>query len=192
MNRTRSNWPWLFFWGAIVLAAVDCAAASERWETLQAINWVENPRNSSSPGPMGELGPYQFRLSTWRSYTKRPFALALDRRCSDEVAVRHYEWIKRRLQGAGIEPVPYNIALAWNAGLDQVLKGRAPGSAYDYASRVNGLVEMLKAREAPDGNVVGAQLPVAGPPPAQPVVPPPQAGGVTVALGSLQAKGVGP
>jgi hypothetical protein len=162
MHFIGNLWPWWLRLGAILLAATGVAVASERWETLQAINWVENPRNSPKPGPRGELGPYQFRPSTWRSYTTRPFALALERRYSDEVAVRHYEWIKRGLQTAGIDPIPYNIALAWNAGLEQVVKGRAPASAGDYASRVNNLVEMLKARTTPGETVVGRPIQKAG------------------------------
>lgn len=162
----------------LALATASSGLASERWETLQAINWVENPRNSLRPGPLGELGPYQFRQSTWRSYTKRPFALALERRYSDEVAVQHYEWIKRGLQGAGIDPIPYNIALAWNAGLDQVVNGRVPASACDYAARVDGLVEMLKARAAPRAVVTENQLHTTGI--------------VTVALGSGENRERGP
>jgi hypothetical protein len=158
MNSIGHYWPWWLRLGAIIFATAGGVAASERWETLQAINWVENPRNSPRPGPGGELGPYQFRQSTWRSYTQRPFAMALERRCSDDVAVSHYEWIKRGLEGAGIEAIPYNIALAWNAGLDRVVKGRAPASAGDYATRVTNLVEMLKARTVPGGNVAEQSL----------------------------------
>jgi len=133
----------------LVAVAIGGAAAfgSERWETLQAINWVENPHNSTRVGPHGELGPYQFRPATWRMYTKRPFALAVQREAADEVAVRHYEWIRRGLQSNGIEATPYNIALAWNAGLDQVVNGRAPAAAYEYASQVTNLVENLRTRQ---------------------------------------------
>ena len=122
--------------------------ASERWATLQAINWVENPHNSTRVGPRGELGPYQFRPSTWRMHTRKPFALAVQRQTADEVAVRHYDWLKRGLESNGIDATPYNIALAWNAGLDQVVNGRVPASAQEYASQVNNLVVHLKARVA--------------------------------------------
>ena len=120
------------------------AFASQRWETLQAINWVENPRNSMRVGSHGELGPYQFRVSTWRMYTNKPFALAVQREAADEVAVKHYEWIKRNLESNGLRATPYNIALAWNAGLDQVVNGRVPASAYAYAAQVNNLVAHLE------------------------------------------------
>jgi hypothetical protein len=132
---------------AAILNGGGPVLASERWETLQAINWVENPYNSPKAGPGGELGPYQFRPATWRMYTRKPFALAVERQHSDDVAVRHYEWIKRSLLSSGIDPTPFYIALAWNAGLGQVVNGRAPASAYQYASQVNNLVGVLKARQ---------------------------------------------
>ena len=133
----------------LLVVAIGGAAAygAERWETLQAINWVENPHNSTRVGAHGELGPYQFRPATWRMYTKKPFSLAVQRETADDVAVRHYEWIKRGLERNGIEATPYNIALAWNAGLDQVVNGRAPSAAYDYASQVTNLVENLRTRQ---------------------------------------------
>ena len=142
---------WTIAWIlALVAVMLGCARifASERWETLQAINWVENPSNSAKTGPGGELGPYQFKPATWRMYTQKPFALAVQRQHSDDVAVRHYEWIKRSLQSSGIEPTPFYIALAWNAGLGKVVNGRAPASAYQYASQVNNLVGVLKARQS--------------------------------------------
>lgn len=148
---------------AMLAALLGCSRilASERWETLQAINWVENPSNSPKAGPGGELGPYQFRPATWRMYTRKPFALALERQHSDDIAVRHYEWIKRSLLSSGFEPTPFFIALAWNAGIGQVINGRAPASAYQYASQVNNLVGVLKARQIAAG---AAALP-AGPEP---------------------------
>jgi len=121
------------------------AYASDRGETLQAINWVENPRNSMKVGPRGELGPYQFRPATWRMYTNKPFELAAQREHADEVAVLHYEWLKRGLQGAGIEPTPYTIALAWNAGLGQVINDRVPPATYAYAEQVANLAASFKA-----------------------------------------------
>jgi hypothetical protein len=137
---------WVFLLVAFALACVSMSA-SERWETLQAINWVENPHNSLKAGPCGELGPYQFRRSTWYMHTTKPFALAVQRQHADDVAVRHYDWIKRSLERNGIAATPFNIALAWNAGLDQVVDGRAPSAAYQYASQVSNLVEHLKSQQ---------------------------------------------
>ena len=120
------------------------ASASDRWETLQAINMVENPTNQTGYGSRGELGPYQFRSSTWRMYTSKPFRLANDRASADQVAVQHYEWIKERLAAAGIDGNSYNIALAWNCGINAVIGGRIPMQTYYYAERVNNLADNMR------------------------------------------------
>ena len=125
------------------------AFASDRWETLRAINWVENPTNQTRTGRFGELGPYQFRPATWRMHTDKPFRLALDRAVADEVAVKHYEWIKHTLEQAGVEASAFNIAMAWNCGVDAVLSGRVPSASYNYAGRVTNLVDALKERLQP-------------------------------------------
>jgi hypothetical protein len=122
---------------AFVIALLTCvnAYASSRWATLEAIHKLENPRNLTKPGRHGELGAYQFRSSTWRMHTSVPFSRAIDRSTSDVVAVKHYEWLKRGLEAAGLPATPYNIALAWNGGLSAVISGRSPAIAHDYARR---------------------------------------------------------
>lgn len=121
--------------------------ASDRWETLKAINLVENPRNSPKPGAAGELGPYQFRERTWRMHTSKPFALAVEREHADEVAVLHYEWLRVGLERNGMTASPYNIALAWNAGLSAVVNGRVGTGTRGYASRVANLVWELNRNQ---------------------------------------------
>ena len=148
MDRNRHHVQCVILLLMALVIGGGAAFGSERWVTLQSINWVENPHNSTKVGPRGELGPYQFRPSTWRMHTRKPFALAVQRQAADEVAVRHYEWLKRGLESNGIDATPYNIALAWNAGLDQVVNGHVPASAQEYASQVSNLVENLKARVA--------------------------------------------
>lgn len=120
------------------------AVQATRWETLRAINLVENPRNSPRPGSQGELGPYQFKRATWHQHTRKPFALAVERAHADEVAVLHYEWLKRGLARNGIEPSAYNIALAWNAGLSAVVNGRVPARTHRYAEQVVNLVAEIQ------------------------------------------------
>jgi hypothetical protein len=63
----------------------------------------------------------------------------LDRRKSDEVAVQHYEYLKRSLEEARIPATSYNIALAWNGGLAGVITGTAPRVAHLYAERAANL-----------------------------------------------------
>jgi hypothetical protein len=127
-----------------VLGFTIKAGAADRWETLRAINWVENPTNQTKVGRFGELGPYQFRPATWRMHTDKPFRLAVQREEADEVAVKHYEWIKRVFEQAGVEVNAFNIALAWNSGVDAVLSGRSPSASYNYAERVTNLVETFR------------------------------------------------
>lgn len=134
---------------ALAGAISPLPAATDRWQTLRAINWVENPTNHSRYGSKGELGPYQFRSQTWRLHTSRPFGHAVRRDAADEVAVKHYEWIRRGLQAAGIDPNPYNIALAWNSGLTAVVSGRVPTSTYRYAEQVSNLVEKQRLQAGP-------------------------------------------
>ena len=137
---------WWMVAAAALLFAPAASYAATRWETLEAIHCVENPKNSPLAGSFGELGAYQFRPTTWQMHSTRPFSEALDRQRSDEVAVRHYEWIKAALERAGIEPTVYNIALAWNAGIASVVNRRVPASSRDYASRVTNIATQLRAR----------------------------------------------
>ncbi len=123
------------------------ARASERWATLEAIHQLENPRDSSIPGLFGELGPYQFKEQTWRRYTRAPFTEALDRRASDAVAVKHYDWIKGQLERLGVTVSPYMIALVWNGGMGAVLGENPPAAALDYAARAANIAAELQRRE---------------------------------------------
>jgi hypothetical protein len=132
----------------LLFLGVSTARADLRSDTLYAINQVENPRNLTRPGPAGELGAYQFREQTWAMHTRRPFRDALIRAVSDEVAISHYEWLRAGLKRNGLEVSAYNIALAWNAGLTAVVKGRAPKSARYYAERVNNLATEMSVQVA--------------------------------------------
>jgi len=132
-----------------IIGFTNVAGASDRWMTLRAINWVENPTNQTAVGRFGELGPYQFRPGTWRMHTDKPFRLAASKPVADEIAVKHYEWIKRTLERRGVDASAFNIAMAWNCGVEAVLSGRAPTVSYHYAERVTNLVETFKQRVRP-------------------------------------------
>lgn len=91
-------------------------------------------------GRLGERGPFQFRRITWRQHMPGvSFTLARDPATARVCAVRHLAWLRRELRRAGIDDNAFNCALAWNAGLDRVLSGRAPLAAYDYATRFQNL-----------------------------------------------------
>ena len=87
-------------------------------------------------------------------HTKQPFNLALNRDVSDVVAVKHYEYLKRGLEAAGVPATPYNIALAWNGGLGGVIRGTAPRVAHDYARRAANLAVVFRGDE---GRLAAAQ-----------------------------------
>lgn len=137
-----------FVASSILLAAPG--RASERWATLEAIHQLENPRDSAQPGLLGELGPYQFREQTWKMYTQAPFAHALDRRSSDAVAIRHYDWLKTELERRGLEVSPFRIALAWNGGIGAALAEHPNAAAVDYATRAANLAAEFERREPAD------------------------------------------
>lgn len=127
-----------------VVVIVVQARASERWATLEAIHQLENPRDTDAPGSCGELGAYQFRETTWKMHTEAPFTRALDRRSSDAVAVKHYDWIKSQLEARGVPATPYNVALAWNGGIKAVFDPHPPAVAVDYASRAANIAALLE------------------------------------------------
>ena len=127
-----------------LLIAIPLTHATSRWATLEAIHQLENPTDSPRPGPCGDLGAYQFREQTWKRYTQAPFSHATDRKLSDEVAARHYDWLTQVLRGAGLEPSAYNVALAWNGGVRGTIRDTAPARAHDYAERASNLAEYFE------------------------------------------------
>lgn len=131
---------------ALVVSVVSAQAAS-RWATLEAIHKLENPNNTMRVGRFGERGPYQFRFATWRMHTDLPFEQAHDRAVADVIAIKHYEWLKRGLEAARLPATPYNIALAWNGGLDAVIRGRSPRAAHNYAQRAANLAAVLNTSQ---------------------------------------------
>jgi len=80
-------------------------------------------------------------------YSRRPFYEAVNRQYSDEVAIKHYEWLKEGLARAGIAATPYNIAMAWNAGLDAVIGHHVPSASHGYAEQVSNIAAEVKRNE---------------------------------------------
>lgn len=143
IGRTAGRTPLRVLLLLLVMGVASLAHASGRWSTLEAIHQLENPRDLARPGPCGELGAYQFRPSTWSLHTDVPFQRALERPMSDLVAGRHYDWLSRRLEAAGLRASPYNIALAWNGGITAALNGRSSRAAHAYAIRAANLAAAL-------------------------------------------------
>jgi len=123
----------------IFLALVlSVCAAVDMPRYLNATRLVEN--NHGLDGAHQERGAYGIRPATWRQHMgDLPFALARQERWGRECARRHVAWLQRELEAAGIDPNAFNVALAYNAGLQTVLESRAPERAYQHATRVRNL-----------------------------------------------------
>lgn len=118
---------------------------------LCGIRIVETQDKPYPPrGKLGERGSYQFRRSTWRMHTSSSFDLAENREVAYTVAKRHYVWIEAQLKANGIESSPYNVALAWNAGVNAVIRGKVPDVAYDYATRVLNIASSIPDHKDPE------------------------------------------
>jgi hypothetical protein len=121
----------------IIVGALCLTGRASTNAVLRGIRIVETQDQLHPPrGKLGERGPYQFRRSTWRMNTSSSFDLAENREVANTVAKRYYAWIEAQLQANGIEPSSYNVALAWNAGVNAVIRGNAPAVAHNYATRV--------------------------------------------------------
>lgn len=120
-----------------IVGTLSVAGRANTDAVLRGIRIVETQDQLHPPrGKLGERGPYQFRRDTWRMHTSSSFALAENREVANTVARRHYAWIESRLASSGVEPSPYNIALAWNAGVNAVIRHAVPAVSRDYAERV--------------------------------------------------------
>lgn len=91
-------------------------------------------------GRLLERGPYQFRAITWRQHMPGvPFALAREEGPARACALKHIRWLAAQLEARGVPGSPFNVAAAWNAGLEQYVSGRAPVRAYRFAADVASL-----------------------------------------------------
>jgi hypothetical protein len=105
------------------------------------IRHVERAPGSRAVGRAGELGPYQFTEAAWRQHTKLPFSCATDPKTAEQVAIKHIAWLGSNLLRHGFEASPYNLALAWNAGLTATVRQQLKPRHRDYAQRVANLVD---------------------------------------------------
>lgn len=117
---------------------------------LIVLPMVETPNGvPAHPGPAGETGPYALtpRVRVDRGRELR----ARGEKVTDEAIAREQIlWISRGLKAAEVDVNVFNIALAWNCGLEQTVQGRAPERSYDFAGRVRNLVEVeLNKRSQP-------------------------------------------
>lgn len=97
-------------------------------------------------GKHGELGRYQIQKQLWQQVSHLPFECATDPVAARKVAIRHLEWLERKLKDhESLERSRvYLIALGWNAGPQAVLHVFATRNQRDYAQRVENLYNDMK------------------------------------------------
>jgi hypothetical protein len=93
--------------------------------------------NQVRDGAHGERGPWQVTAAVWSMHMSgASFAEARQGDLARACAVKHVTMLCVQLRDSGCDDNAFNLALAWNAGLARVLRGRAPMSSYDHALRV--------------------------------------------------------
>lgn len=92
-------------------------------------------------GKQGELGRYQIQKQLWQQVSHLPFECATDPSAARKVALRHLEWLERKLKDheSLAHSRVYLIALGWNSGPQAVLHVFATRNQRDYAQRVENL-----------------------------------------------------
>lgn len=131
---------------ALTLAFMPTRAAIPREfdeiRLLAAIAQVETgTRNINRPsrriGAAGERTAWQIKETTWKLYSTAPFKTAgTDARIDGLVALAHLRALALSLYVAGHSVAPQNLAIAWNAGAQSVIRHRIPVGTHDYADRV--------------------------------------------------------
>ena len=104
---------------------------------LDSIRQVEDW--DGKDGKAGERGPYQFTRAAWEETTRLPFVMARHETTARAVAAVRVRKIMRQLAQHGWDVEPYEIGLAWNAGLTALWTRRVPQRCYEYAKHVENL-----------------------------------------------------
>lgn len=108
---------------------------------LWALALVETPHGvPATPGPAGETGRWQ--LTPAVRHDRGAELRARGEAVTDEAIARaHLLWLARGLERHGLPVTPFNLAVAWNAGLHRYTSGKAPRRAFEFAQRVTNLTE---------------------------------------------------
>lgn len=106
---------------------------------LRAVALVESGNDPRAVGAAGERGRFQMT----------PAVVATCGGFGEREAARWERQLERELLAAGIAPLPFNVALAWNAGPNAVRRGAVPLASYDYARRVCSTMDKLKTAPLP-------------------------------------------
>lgn len=113
---------------------------------LEAVALVETGGDARKVGRAGERGAFQMT----------PAVVASCGGYGAKEAAHYARWLELQLVHGGIDPLPYNLALAWNAGPGAVRRGTATMASYDYALRVKNTYEALLAGNNTPAAAVGS------------------------------------
>lgn len=119
---------WFFIFSALVVTLA--ATPLDRKALLDAIGMVETG-GQPRLGRHFETGIYQMTPAVRRQVGGD----------DKEAALKWLDIIIRRYEAVGIDPNPWSLAIAWNAGPNALLKGYVPWSTYEYANRVTALYQ---------------------------------------------------
>ncbi len=123
----------------VLAAALPSALAASSDRLLAAISQVESGDRDDAVGRRGERSRYQLSERVWLHFSSLPFSRGDDPGFSRDVALAYLGWIEAQLRLHRRPATPYEMALAWNAG---VAGSRRPSSrARDYAERVAALYD---------------------------------------------------
>lgn len=136
----------LFYGGMIFcFATIPSRAHLEEIVTIEALRLVEDSKYYEV-GPKGERSQWQISPEVWKTWSAVPFERASRREYQEEarrVAKQQVGWLNANL----VNPSPFRLALAWNAGLGAVNESRIPESSFDFARRFVNLYEEIISKE---------------------------------------------
>ncbi|MEY5101116.1 MAG: Transglycosylase domain [Pseudomonadota bacterium] len=101
---------------------------------LQALALVESGGNPRAVGSAGERGAFQLTPAV---------AASAGGYCA-RAAEREVRRIEAALTRMGVDPLPFNVYLAYNAGLGAVRRGDAPVVTYQRAQRLCNVMAALQ------------------------------------------------
>lgn len=95
------------------------------------------------PGRNAERGRWQLTPAVRTDRTRDLLAKHWKGMIDDQtLAAEQIIWIRERLIANGNpNPTPFDIGVAWNAGVTAKVRGTAPNKAYDYGARLAALVQ---------------------------------------------------
>lgn len=118
---------------ALVILMGGQLSALDRPAALEAIRHKEGVTYPHRPSKHLELGYWQMVPATVKSAGGYDYAAAL----------RHLNWLEIQFRRNNIDFNIFNIGLAWNGGLGNILSGTIPTISYHYAKDVDSIYHSI-------------------------------------------------